>query len=349
MPALFISDFSDKYSLFLWLLLWIIIFRLAYGVTTPYQSWTAEQFKVNERPKVSQFQNTFNFIGNGIMALFTLLILTNVFDKLKKSPNIIPSELLIPVLIFAILALALFYFVVIFMPTEPKFEIKSNLANNLKTILKNRNFLKVTLMQGITGIALSMLTAIMLTYAEVVLNLGGFDYIIIAVFLLLGVFISLYIWRKLIGKKGKKQTLLYIFLFGIICLPITLLVLVIPMNLYLLFGIVFIIIIAAILGGWYLFPYVMYADLAEDDEKSTGELKAGIFTGFPSIILNLFQALGIFILGIVVSLPIITIGKLSYSVGLIIWGPICSLVLIISYLYTRKFIVLDFEWEKKLK
>jgi Na+/melibiose symporter-like transporter len=235
------------------------------------------------------------------------------------------------------------------MPTEPKFEIKSNLVTNLKKILKNRNFLLVTLMQGITGIALSMITAIMLMYAEVVLNLGGFDYIIIAVFLLLGIFIFLYIWRKMIGKKGKKQTLLYIFLVGIIFLPITLLGIVMPGNLYLLFGVIFILIIAAILGGWYLFPYIMYADLAEDDEKSTGELKAGIFTGFPSIVLNIFQALGIFILGIIVSLPNISVGPLSYSIGLILWGPVCSVVLIGSYLYTKKFVVLDFEWEKRLK
>jgi energy-converting hydrogenase Eha subunit C len=85
----------------------------------------------------------------------------------------------------------------------------------------------------------------------------------------------------------------------------------------------------------------MYADIATDDEKSTGELKAGIYTGFPSIILNLFQALGLFIMGMILELP--SLGTLSYSIGYVLWGPICSLILICAYFFARKFIKLDFE------
>jgi hypothetical protein len=29
------------------------------------------------------------------------------------------------------------------------------------------------------------------------------------------------------------------------------------------------------------------------------------------------------------------------------WGPICSLILLISYYYTKDKVILDFEWEKK--
>ena len=345
-PALVLPDLNDKNSLFIWLLVWEVIFRFSYGVTTPYQSWTAEQFDVSERPKVSQFQNIFVFIGSGIMAVVTLLVLTGVFDKVSKSPNIIPLEFLFIIVIFAIVAFALFYLIVFIMPTEPKFKIDSSIITNLKTIVKNKKFLKVTLMQGITSIALSIITRIMLYYAEVVLNLTGSDYIIISVFLLLGIFTFLYMWRKSIQKKGKKQTLLNIILFGIAFLPITLFGL-LPIESNLLFGAIFIIGIAAILGGWFLFPYIMYADLAEDDEKSTGELKAGIYTGFPSIILNIFQAFGAIIIGIILTLPDITVGTLKYSIGLVIWGPICSIVLICSWLYTKKYVVLDFDWEKE--
>ena len=346
MPALILPDITDKFTLFLWLLVWEIIFRVSYGVTTPYQSWTAEQFEVKNRPIVSQYQNLFNFIGNGVMALFTLLVLTGVFEKIQKNPNVVPSEFLIPVLAFAIIVVSLFYIIVLFFPTEPNFKIESNLIQNLKTIIKNRNYVLTTLMRGITGIALSMVTAVMLTYAVVVLRLSGTDYIIIAGTLLICIFIFLYIWRKLIQKKGKKQTLLYVFILGIIFLPITLLGL-IPMESYLLLGIIFIIGIAAILGGWYLFPYILDADMAEDDEKSTGELKAGIYTGFPSILLNIFQAFGVLTLGIIVSLPNIVVGDSSFSIGLILWGPICSIILICSYVYTKKLLTLDFEWESE--
>jgi len=346
LPALFLPDLNDKNSLFLWLLIWEILFRISYGMTTPYQSWAAEQFEVSERPLVSQFQNTFNFIGNGVMALFTLLILTGVFEKIQKNPNIIPPEFLFPIILFAVIVVALFYLLVFLMPTEPNFKIESSLSVNLKTILKNRNYVLTTLMRGITGLALSMVTAIMLTYAIVVLKLSGTDFIIIAGVLLLSIFFFLYIWRKLIQKKGKKQTLLYIFILGIMFLPITLLGL-IPLDSYLILGIIFIVGIAAILGGWYLFPYIIDADMAEDDERSTGELKAGIYTGFPSILLNIFQAGGIFLLGIIISLPNITVGSSSFSVGFILWGPICSIILICSYIFTKKFLTLDFEWERE--
>jgi len=346
LPALFLPDLTDKSALFSWLLVWEIVFRLSYGMTTPYQSWTAEQFKVSDRPMVSQLQNTFNFIGNGVMALFTLLILTGVFQKIQKNPNVIPPEFLIPTILFGVIVIALYYLLVILMPIEPEFKIDSSLLTNLKTIVKNKNYVLTTLMRGITGIALSMTVTIMLTYAIVVLRLSGTDFIIIAVFLLLCIFVFLYIWRKLIQKKGKKQTLLYVFIFGIVFLPITLLGL-IPMDSYLILGIIFITGIAALLGGWFLFPYILDADMAEDDEKSTGELKAGIYTGFPSILLNIFQAVGVFFLGIIVSLRNIRVGTASFSIGLIIWGPICSIILLCSYIYTKRLLTLDFDWEHK--
>ncbi|MHA1472248.1 MAG: hypothetical protein ACTSQW_04030, partial [Promethearchaeota archaeon] len=81
-------------------------------------------------------------------------------------------------------------------------------------------------------------------------------------------------------------------------------------------------------------------------EKKTGDLKAGVYTGFPSIILNIFQAIGVFILGIIVGLDNITIGSNTFSIGLVIWGPICSLILLLSYLYTKKYVKLDFGWER---
>ncbi|MFX1305807.1 MAG: hypothetical protein ACFFDG_03125, partial [Promethearchaeota archaeon] len=160
-------------------------------------------------------------------------------------------------------------------------------------------------------------------------------------------FIFLYMWRRSIEKLGKKKTLLYVFLLAVITLPITFLSL-IPMKSYLVVGIIFIILVATSLAGWYLFPYIVYADIAEDDEKSTGDLKAGIYAGFPSIILNIFQAAGAFFIGTIFSLPDINpTGDFSYSIGLIIFGPVVSVILLLSYFYTKKYVRLDFEWEKK--
>jgi GPH family glycoside/pentoside/hexuronide:cation symporter len=345
LPALVLPDMTDKNILFIWLLIWDVIFRFSYAVTTPYQAWMAELFPTSERPKVSQTQNTFNFIGNGLMALTTLLVLTGVFEKVAANPNVIPPEFLLIVVVFGIISSILFILIVFIMPTEPNHTIESSLWESLKTTVKNNNFMKIVLMQGISGFGWSIISTVMLTYTEDVLALGTTEYIIVAVIFLLSIFVFLYLWRKQIERIGKKKTLLYIFLIAVVFLPITLLGLVgaIP-NLIL--GIFFITGIGLILGGWYLFPYIMYADIAEDDEKSTGELKAGVYVGFPSIVLNIFQAIGVFLLGLMLGLPDVTVGTSTFSIGLVIWGPICSLILLVSYFYTRKFVELDFEWEK---
>ena len=345
LPALVLPDMTDKNILFIWLLIWDVIFRFSYAVTTPYQAWMAEVFPASERPKVSQTQNTFNFIGNGLMALTTLLVFTGVFEEVAANPNVIPPVFLLIVVVFGLISIILFILIVFIMPTEPNYKMESSLWDNLKTIVKNKNYLKIVLMQGISGFGWSIISTVMLTYTEAVLSLGGTDYIIVALVFLLSIFVFLYFWRKQIERIGKKKTLLLIFLIAVVFLPITLLGLIeaIP-NLIL--GVFFITGVGLVLGGWFLFPYIIYADIAEDDEKSTGELKAGIYTGFPSITLNIFQAIGVFLLGLLLGLPDVTVGTSTFSIGLVIWGPICSLILLVSYFYTRKFVELDFEWEK---
>ncbi|MHA1473398.1 MAG: MFS transporter [Promethearchaeota archaeon] len=301
LPGIFLPDLNDTNALFLWLLIWDVVFRAAYSVTTPYQAWMVEQFPVGERPKVSQFQNTMNYIGNAIMLLFTLLILTPAFGEIAIDPDVVPITVLFPVLIFGILVIIFYISIVFTMPTEPHFKMDSSLFKNLKTIIQNKNYMKVTFMQGFASFAWSIITTVMLTFVDSVLGLGTLEYYIVAIFLVLGFVVSLYIWRRNIQNKGKKKSLLLLFLFAIILLPTSLIGL-FPFASNIIFGIIFILIIAAALSGWNLFPYIYKADIAEDEEKRTGELKAGLYDGFPSIILNIFQAFGPLIIGVVLSL-----------------------------------------------
>ena len=339
LPSLFI-DINNVSSVFIWFLVWNIMFNISYGVTTPYNAWMAEQFTIDERPKVSQFQNLFGFTGTAIMAVFAMVVLTDFNDDIQANPDIIPPVFLYSVVIFAIIPLILFCLTVILMPKEPHFKIESNMIDNLKTILKNKNFLMVTVMQGIASMAIIMTTSLMLVYISTVLQFDDTSYLIASIVFILGILIFLVLWRKLIEKLGRKRSLLYIFLTAIIFLPFTLFGL-LPMGSTFIFGIIFILGITGCMGGWFLFSGIIYADIAEDDEKSTGELKAGIYKGFPSIVLNLFQALGLFIMGMILELP--SMGTLPYSIGYVVWGPICSLILIGAYFFTRKFIKLDFE------
>jgi hypothetical protein len=136
---------------------------------------------------------------------------------------------------------------VIFYP-DPKFEIKTNLKENLKIIFKNRNYLSITLVIGISGLAWSILVDALLAYNQAALFLSGFDFYNIAVVLLIGIFTFLFIWRKILEKGVKKKTLLLIFLFAIIFSPISLFALIEAFP-RLILGIIFVFIGTGALGG----------------------------------------------------------------------------------------------------
>lgn len=351
LPSLIIP-LDAKNLVFTWLLIWYLLFNVGYGVTTPYGSWMAEQFSVDERPKASQWQNLFGMIGTGVMALFSMLILTGFDQKIEADPTTIPLDFLISVFAFGIIVIALFYISAFTMPTEPKHEIKSSMLDRLKTLLKNRNYLLVTLMVGLASIAWSIISSLILLFLEEVLKFEGILYIPIAAAYLIGILLFLYFWRKVITKFGKKKALLYIFLLAIVILPFSLLgLLQIGTAFIFIYGLIFTLAVAGALGGWYLLPSILYSDLAEDDEKQTGELKAGIYQGFPSIILNIFQAFGLMIMGLILELPdinlIIPETGLEISFGYVLWGPICAIVLIIAYFYAKRFIIVDFDWENR--
>jgi GPH family glycoside/pentoside/hexuronide:cation symporter len=344
MPGLVI-DLNDLNALFVWLLIIYQIFNISYGCTAPYASWMAEQFMVKERPRASQYENTIGFIGTGTMLVFSMVVLTGFITKIQENPEIIPPDYSISVIIFALILVLLFYLACFLMPTEPHFKIESTMFQNLKVLLKNKNFINVTVMIGIASLGMTQVGSLILQFLVVVLHFDPITNSIASVILVIGILIFLYMWRKLVLKIGKKPSILYIFLSLILFLPFTLLGM-IPMESFFIYGMLFTLGIAACTGGWFLIPPVVIADITEDDEKTTGELKAGMYSGFPSIFLNIFQALGLFIMGIILELPDITVGTSTFSLGYVVWGPIVSLILIVAYVYTRKFIQLDFEWEK---
>ena len=124
LPGLFVS-LSNVNTLFIWLLLIYQLFNLFYGVTSPGDAWMAEQFRVEERPKVAQFQNSFNFFGTATMSVFAMVGMTGFIDSIKENPTITPPDYLLSVIIFGLIPIIFYYVMGILMPTEPHFEIES--------------------------------------------------------------------------------------------------------------------------------------------------------------------------------------------------------------------------------
>ena len=344
LPMVFIQN-PSAILLFVWIIIWAAVFQWSYGgLTTPYQSWVSEQFLVDQRPKASAFQNLFAFIGTTIGIVFTLLVFPPLIEVFQKTKTVDPTFVIL-VFTFGLLVIILFYICAIVFPVEKIEGAEMNFREDLKKVLKDKNFMKVCWLQGIAFLALGMITPSVIGFVTIVLKIEGTEFYIVAVILLIGIMLCLFMWKKLIDKKGKKQTFLIILLMGIIVLPMSLIGL-IPGEINFIITVIWVFAIAAFMGGWYLFPYIWYADLAEDAEVISGEgRKSGLYAGFPSILLNIFQAIALFITGLILSLPNVP-GK-DYSWGYVLWGVWCSGVLIIAYLYTKKFITLDFEWENK--
>ena len=349
-PPIFLGSNPDMMTLFAWLLIFDMLFQFFYGeLTTPYQSWMAEQFLVHERPKAAGYQNIFNYVGTAVALLFTMLILPDVLGSFETT-KVLDSFFIILLIIFGLVTVALFYISAIVLPVETAPPVKMNLKKDLKEIVSDTNFMHVCIMVGIASLTWSMITGIMLGYVQFVLKLTStLQTILAAVALAIGVILALFIWQKVIAKVGKKKALIYIFMWAIVTLPLGLVLPIIPFEDFLIPALILVVIVAAALGGWFLFPYILYADLAENNDKNTegDELKAGLYTGFPSIILNLFQGFSLLLTGIILGLP--NVSGETYSWGYLIWAPIGSAILIVALLYTIKFITLDFEWEKEGK
>ncbi|MFX0188581.1 MAG: MFS transporter [Candidatus Hodarchaeota archaeon] len=345
LPMVFLQN-PGYLLLFIWILIWDGVFQFSYGgLTTPYQSWVAEQFVVNERPKASAFQNLFSFIGAGIGIVFTLLVFPPLVESFQKT-NTVDLSFIIIIFAFALLVIALFYICAYILPVETTEGAQMSFIEDLKKVFKDRNFMNVCWLQAIAFLAIGMITPTLLGFATIVLKLEGITLYLAAVCLLVGIMVFLFMWKKLIDKRGKKSTFSIILITGFIVLPFTLIGL-LPGEINFLVAIIFVLAIAAFMGGWYLFPYIWFADLAEDAEVKSGETgrKAGLYAGFPQILLNIFQAIALFITGFILGLPNVP-GK-EFSWGYILWGLWCSGIILIAYLFTKKFIILDFDWEKE--
>lgn len=341
-PTFFLKN-PSQVILITWLIAWDVAFEFAYAVSTPYGAWMAEEFTMDERPKCSQIQNVLSYIGYGTTMVFSFFVLTDFTKQLKSNPGVLPSIYPVYVwacIIFGIIFLGSYYLSAFLMPTEDPPKIKPDLRKNLKDIAHNKNYLVVVLMQGFASLTWITVTGMMLLYMQTVLGFGEIEFIIAGLTLLFGIFIFLAMWRKLVTKWGKKKTLLTIFLLAACVISCSLFGLV-SFSSTLVFGILFILGIAASLGGWFLLSTIWYADLAEDDAQKTGEMKAGLYGGFPSIALNLFQALGTFILAELVTLPNYTANGQTFSLGYVVWGPIFAGCLVLTYLFTRRFVKLD--------
>ena len=315
--------------LFLYYTAFLCLFKFFYAfVMTAHQAWLPEITDENERPLVSGFMNTFNFAGDstgGIMGFMTPLLFT-------QEPPINLSQIgLDLLLIFCGITLLFLLPSMIAIRAKPVIEpIERNLHTETKVAVGNKIFLRWTLVVGFLSFALIAISQSLVGFLQQVMFLSSIEALIPAALAMLGsTMIFFYIWLTGIRRLGKKRSLIIGLLLLAISLPLTPVLRGVGSVVgYTLAATLFFIPVGAGMSIYYLMSYVVPADIAQVDELLTGENRAGIYTGFIMVPLNIFQAASSALLGLLMELSVIFYG--NELMGLMWWGPVFAPFLLIA-------------------
>ncbi|MFX0062190.1 MAG: MFS transporter [Candidatus Hermodarchaeota archaeon] len=344
-PQLFVP-LGNEILVFLYLSIFGSGFQACYGLLlTPFQAWMPEVVPESHRIEVSGYQNTANFIGNMLGTGLGFLLPSIIGDP--ETANILgPAGFLLLACVLLIAGIELlFYLPSIFsVPDPPRENIPPpNPIRELMILLRNRNYVSWMLVNGVHTIGLTSLATIVLIYIDDVLQFAVTEYIIFGVALFGTIILMFIFWGFFSNRYSKNRTYLVSQFFLALILPLTLVVGqgFIPLAL-LIQGIIFALLIAIGMSGYFILPYAIMGDIIEKDEQDTGEIRSGHYTGFFGLPLNIFQAGSVFLTGILVDVTILPLvpGQ-EYSIGLILWGPICGFFIFLAVILFYFFVNAD--------
>lgn len=322
-PHLFLTQ-GDVIGLFFYATITMCLFKVFYGMTmTPFQAWMPELTEPEERPAVSSWQNVANFIGF-VVGVFGSSLLASLAVGWG-----LPTEILYMIFGFIVIQLLGFAPSLIGLHKEGKFIPRPSIKKDLRVALKDKDYVGWLVAQGLLSVGVAMIIRTTFPYINDYLSFNMTEFLIFGVELLSVVFVFFVIYQVTIRKIGKRFTLQLSLMLAVISLPFTL-VITTSSAAFLLLAFV-----GAGVAGYYLFPYIIYADFANKNEIMTGEGRAGFYTSFPSIPLNGMQAISGFLWGFIFELPrnVIVPGQFTLvSRGYLIWGPIAALFLFLSVL-----------------
>lgn len=326
-PHLFLTE-GNVIGLFFYATVTMSLFKVFYGMTmTPFQSWMPELTEPEERPAVSSWQNIANFLG------FVIGTFGTAFLAIESVEWGLPSTILYMIFGFMVLQLLGFIPSLVGLRGEGKFIPHPSIRKDLGIALTDRNFVGWLVAQGLLSVGIATVVRTAFPYINDFLGFGMTEFIIFGVELLSVVVVFFMIYQFAIRKKGKRFTLQLSMMLAVVSLPFTL-VITTSSAAFILLAFA-----GAGIAGYYLFPYIIYADFAQKNEIMTGEGHAGFYTSFPSIPLNGMQAFSAFLWGFMFALPeVVPVpGQATFvSQGYLFWGPIAALFIFLSVLVLFK-------------
>jgi GPH family glycoside/pentoside/hexuronide:cation symporter len=326
-PYLFLAE-GNVLGLFFYATITLSLFKVFYGMTmTPYQSWMPELTEPEERPAVSSWQNVANFIGFVVGTFGTSLLAAFAVGWG------LPSTILYMIFGFIVIQLLGFAPSLIGLHKEGKFIPQPSITKDLRVALKDKDYVGWLVAQGLLSVGIATVVRTTFPYINDYLMFGMTELIEFGAELLTVVFVFFIIYQFSIRKKGKRFTLQLSMMLAVISLPFTL-VITTSAGAFILLAFA-----GAGVAGYYLFPYIVYADFAHKNEIITGEGRAGFYTSFPSIPLNGMQAFSAFLWGFIFALPeVVPVPGQATLVtqGYLLWGPIAALFIFLSVLVLFK-------------
>lgn len=350
-PYLWLNGVTNPYIIFGWLLFFNSLYQALYGIVlTPFQAWLPEIANEKEWLVVSGYQNTFNLLAFVIGAGTAFLLPA----FLGKNPDFSASNKIFPfltnstiftffVILFTLGIVVFFIPAIILIKAKEIFIPQPTFKEELKVVLSNKNFLGWVFSRGVLAIMISGLIGIVLAWITDVLDFTTLNYILFGLILLSSIFVFLIFWVKFGNAFGKTKSFIVSMTYLGCIMPIMSIIGVIqlPISLFTQ-GVFFALLAAAGLASYYLLPYAIVADIIREDEKLTGESRAGIYYGFEAIPLNFFQFLGYLLVGLLLELPKYTnyTGRV-FSEGYILFGLIFSLFIFVSVIIFWRFVNAD--------
>lgn len=335
---LFVPDFfipiGDKWPLFFYCTFFLSLANLSYGLlSTPYMAWLAEIAETDERVEVSAYQNVFSMGAQVVGTIVGFAI-----PAIRTSSA---SQAFLMLLGLGVVEVLLYLPAVIKIREKERPIPKPNVRREIETVLGNKNYRNWFVLQGLMSMPTAILGSLIMSYLQKVLNVTETQFMIVGALMLLVTIFLFPVWAIISRRVGKKKPITLSLLILVFSLPLTL-VLGQPFLGSIpgiIQGVVFVSLFGIGISGWYLLPNPVTADMAEEDEISGGVARAGSYIGLISIPLNVLQALARFIAGFIADLPLAA-GQ-NYSMGLLIWGPISSILLIPCLYVLVKYVETD--------
>jgi Na+/melibiose symporter-like transporter len=331
----FFVPLGNEFLVFIYLTIFGSGFQACYALlTTPFQAWMPEVVPESGRIEVSGYQNTANFIGNLLGTALGFLLPSLIGDP--ETANILgPAGFILLACVLIIAGIELIFYLpsIFFVPDPPRENIPPpNPLRELKIILTNRNYVSWIMVNGVHTIGLTSLATIVLIYIEDVLQFSVAEYIIFGISMFGTLILMFIFWGYFSNRYSKTRTYLVSQTYLALVLPMTLIVGqgIIPIPL-LIQGIIFALLLAIGMSGYFILPYAIMGDIVEKDETDTGETRSGHYTGFFGLPLNIFQAGAVVLTGILVDKEVLPlVAGQEYTIGLILWGPICGLFILLA-------------------